>query len=55
MNPFFIDDNRHWEDIGDMKKILVNIASKTTMYNAVALEKGKLLVDVFSPKRAEFL
>lgn len=40
-------------------KILVKgdayIAPKTTMPGAVALEEGSLLVDVFSPKRADFL
>ena len=46
-------------EIDGVKKILVKgdayIAPKTTMHGAVALEEGSLLVDVFSPKRADFL
>jgi len=110
MNPFFINDDTPWEELGDgvkrkivgytdelmlvvvhfakgaigaphmhdihdqigyvaegsfeaeidgVKKILVKgdayIAPKLTMHGAVSLEEGSMLVDVFSPKRADFL
>ncbi|MFT7053831.1 MAG: quercetin dioxygenase-like cupin family protein [Psychromonas sp.] len=110
MNPFFINDDTPWEELGDgvkrkivgytdelmlvvvhfakgavgtphmhdihdqigyvaegsfeaeidgVKKILVKgdayIAPKLTLHGALALEEGSMLVDVFSPKRADFL
>lgn len=46
-------------EIDGVKKILVKgdayNAPKMTMHGAVALEEGSVLIDVFTPKRADFL
>ncbi|RJG49932.1 cupin domain-containing protein [Motilimonas pumila] len=46
-------------EIDGVKKILVKgdayIAPKKVMHGAVALEEGSVLIDVFTPKRDDFL
>jgi quercetin dioxygenase-like cupin family protein len=46
-------------EIDGVKKILkvgdAYTAPKTIMHGAVALEEGSMLIDMFSPKRADFL
>ncbi|WP_022941344.1 cupin domain-containing protein [Psychromonas hadalis] len=46
-------------EIDGVKKVLVKgdayIAAKLVEHGAVALEEGSLLIDVFTPKRADFL
>jgi len=46
-------------EIDGVKKILVKgdayMAPKKVMHGAVALEEGSTLIDVFTPKRADFL